>query len=114
MADLVFNPGQNSYLLSDAGDITIQMHENFAENPVYFDNIYTIGSKKIGYLVYNFFGRDRGNNSTEYDRLLMDRLRGMQSQGVNEMVVDRKSTRLNSSHVRISYAVFCLINRRLF
>src|SRR5690554_7594290 len=25
-----------------------------------------------------------------------------------ESVVDRKSTRLNSSHVRISYAVFCL------
>src|SRR5690554_7368181 len=29
--------------------------------------------------------------------------------GITEMVgVDRKSTRLNSSHVRISYAVFCL------
>src|SRR5436305_6788159 len=26
---------------------------------------------------------------------------------------DRKSTRLNSSHVRISYAVFCLKKRRL-
>src|SRR3989442_9860357 len=26
----------------------------------------------------------------------------------DEVVVDRKSTRLNSSHVRISYAVFCL------
>src|SRR5690554_7722080 len=25
-------------------------------------------------------------------------------------MIDRKSTRLNSSHVRISYAVFCLIN----
>src|SRR5690554_7005701 len=25
-----------------------------------------------------------------------------------ELEVDRKSTRLNSSHVRISYAVFCL------
>src|SRR5690554_7360323 len=24
------------------------------------------------------------------------------------MILDRKSTRLNSSHVRISYAVFCL------
>src|SRR3954454_19303925 len=28
------------------------------------------------------------------------------------MVVDRKSTRLNSSHVRISYAVFCLKKNR--
>src|SRR6266498_5374331 len=27
---------------------------------------------------------------------------------VQEAMLDRKSTRLNSSHVRISYAVFCL------
>src|SRR3989442_11495335 len=27
--------------------------------------------------------------------------------------IDRKSTRLNSSHVRISYAVFCLKKKRL-
>src|SRR5690554_6987117 len=28
--------------------------------------------------------------------------------GAGGLVLDRKSTRLNSSHVRISYAVFCL------
>src|SRR3989442_11755580 len=28
------------------------------------------------------------------------------------LLVDRKSTRLNSSHVRISYAVFCLKKKR--
>src|SRR3989442_5934867 len=30
------------------------------------------------------------------------------AKGVVELELDRKSTRLNSSHVRISYAVFCL------
>src|SRR5256885_9476238 len=30
------------------------------------------------------------------------------AQGFHELVVDRKSTRLNSSHLVISYAVFCL------
>src|SRR5690554_7639570 len=29
-----------------------------------------------------------------------------------EMIEDRKSTRLNSSHVRISYAVFCLKKKK--
>src|SRR3989442_5826279 len=29
-------------------------------------------------------------------------------------VVDRKSTRLNSSHVRISYAVFCLKKKKKY
>src|SRR5437868_9048633 len=29
-----------------------------------------------------------------------------------ELVIDRKSTRLNSSHVSISYAVFCLKKKK--
>src|SRR5690625_1055527 len=32
--------------------------------------------------------------------------RGLE-QGMNQLAEDRKSTRLNSSHVAISYAVFC-------
>src|SRR5699024_11707445 len=32
----------------------------------------------------------------------------MEGLGINEYLIDRKSTRLNSSHVSISYAVFCL------
>src|SRR5437870_13089053 len=32
--------------------------------------------------------------------------------GLNETEKDRKSTRLNSSHVAISYAVFCLKKKR--
>src|SRR5256886_3421984 len=31
---------------------------------------------------------------------------------VNSVLVDRKSTRLNSSHSQISYAVFCLKKKR--
>src|SRR3989442_11851880 len=30
-----------------------------------------------------------------------------------EVIEDRKSTRLNSSHVRISYAVFCLKKKKI-
>src|SRR5690606_41743836 len=32
----------------------------------------------------------------------------IESSNVNSEALDRKSTRLNSSHVKISYAVFCL------
>src|SRR3712207_8911381 len=32
---------------------------------------------------------------------------------VGDVLVDRKSTRLNSSHANISYAVFCLKNKLL-
>src|SRR3989442_7856003 len=33
-------------------------------------------------------------------------------EGWTESCIDRKSTRLNSSHVRISYAVFCLKKKK--
>src|SRR5690554_7203795 len=40
--------------------------------------------------------------------LANDLLGVLQHTGEGEPARDRKSTRLNSSHVRISYAVFCL------
>jgi|AGTN01.1.fsa_nt_gi Periplasmic protease len=88
MADWTFNPADNSYYLQNSGDVTVQMHTNFAENPVYLDSVYTIGDKKIGYLVYNFFARDKGDSSYDYDRLLMNRLTNIQSKGITEMVLD--------------------------
>src|SRR5690606_40497618 len=33
-------------------------------------------------------------------------------EGIMEFIQDRKSTRLNSSHVKISYAVFCLKKKK--
>src|SRR3989442_8196570 len=42
------------------------------------------------------------------DRIQLDRIKRLVDQGV-----DRKSTRLNSSHVRISYAVFCLKKKQI-
>src|SRR5690606_39420263 len=41
------------------------------------------------------------------------KIRGMAADGPFELSgTDRKSTRLNSSHVKISYAVFCLKKKR--
>src|SRR5690554_7584593 len=51
-------------------------------------------------LVYNF----------DFENILFDELMGFfLFFGSVTSLLDRKSTRLNSSHVRISYAVFCLI-----
>jgi len=42
------------------------------------------------------------------DRMIMPKVQQL-DEG-EEFDLDRKSTRLNSSHVEISYAVFCLIS----
>src|SRR5690606_42079728 len=47
----------------------------------------------------------RVEQRTDLDKLIID----LQTNGTIE---DRKSTRLNSSHVKISYAVFCLKKKK--
>lgn len=61
----------------------------FQENPVYFDSVYTIESKKIGYLVYNqFIPGPGGADSTAYDRQIDAIFGKFKQQGVNELVLD--------------------------
>src|SRR5690606_42056592 len=48
------------------------------------------------------FAVDQRKAPQVFDAFHQTRLKGIQ------VVLDRKSTRLNSSHVKISYAVFCL------
>src|SRR5256886_5052758 len=46
------------------------------------------------------------HNGVSVDRKLAARVRGL------DVILDRKSTRLNSSHSQISYAVFCLKKKK--
>src|SRR5690554_7063936 len=52
--------------------------------------------------------QNRAITSAEVIKSLIDMAKDM----MNETPPDRKSTRLNSSHVRISYAVFCLKKKK--
>src|SRR5690606_41561663 len=59
-------------------------------------------------------GRDRLHRLVRLHRALVDAARTPVQAGAEaaearlQLLQDRKSTRLNSSHVKISYAVFCL------
>src|SRR3712207_7475829 len=46
--------------------------------------------------------------------LLLQRLRGLGLALLGLLLQDRKSTRLNSSHANISYAVFCLKKKKQY
>src|SRR5258705_7422603 len=67
-------------------------------------------SNFTGFSTINFFSRN-------LDNLLIGRVWGAQQLGLYSrayqlMMLDRKSTRLNSSHLGISYAVFCLKKKK--
>src|SRR5690606_41085049 len=54
--------------------------------------------------------RKRFNDYASYSRASLDDL--LTSEEKESAAKDRKSTRLNSSHVKISYAVFCLKKKK--
>lgn len=68
--------------------LNIIPNSSFAENPIYISKTYNIEGKKIGYLMYNFFAPDNGNNSYEYDQKVADILDDFNTQGVNYLVLD--------------------------
>src|SRR5690554_7386230 len=52
---------------------------------------------------------EHGNEKVVFDEKTFDPyFKGLGTEPFWNIQIDRKSTRLNSSHVRISYAVFCL------
>src|SRR5438874_4313613 len=48
----------------------------------------------------------------QYESLMAQTCAKAVSEGIEAIALDRKSTRLNSSHVEISYAVFCLKKKK--
>src|SRR2546427_6116857 len=56
------------------------------------------------------FGREAATRTAAFSSQLLDQVRNRDLDASGEKLgeVDRKSTRLNSSHSQISYAVFCL------
>lgn len=67
---------------------TIGKTSKYAENPVYMDSTYTVGNKKIGYLVYNFFANDNGSGDRQYDLQLNKVFAGFKSKGITDLVLD--------------------------
>jgi C-terminal processing protease CtpA/Prc len=52
------------------------------------DTVYTVQNKKVGYLVYNFFTNDDGDNSMKYDLELNTAIGNFKQQNISELIVD--------------------------
>lgn len=72
----------------DKSPVTITKAINYQEDPVYLDSVYTIQNKKIGYLVYNFFTNDPGDNTLKYDLKLNTIFGKFKQENITELIVD--------------------------
>lgn len=68
-------------------EVTVNRTVNYEENPIYLDSIYSIGSEKIGYIVYNSFEAG-GETNLPYDVELSKIFTKFQNNGVNNVILD--------------------------
>ncbi|MDU1891044.1 MAG: S41 family peptidase [Dysgonomonas sp.] len=91
----VMAKGSNSYKLTVVNPETnilrtedIRVVENYKENPIYYTNIYEVEGKKIGYIVYNFFAADNGENNRKYDLALAQKFLEFKQAGITDLILD--------------------------
>src|SRR5690554_6543562 len=84
-----------------------------AKEPISYIGINSVELRRRGFSsdkireiqgIYRTLYQNNYNNSQALDIIEAE----MEATPERDEIIDRKSTRLNSSHVRISYAVFCL------
>lgn len=88
--------GKNSYTLTvydpeddSTKDIKINVELNYAENPILLSKtILLSNNKKAGYVVYNQFTSDNGDNSFSYDKELLVIFNRFMNENVTDMVLD--------------------------
>ncbi len=60
----------------------------YSENPNYLSSVITIGNKKIGYYLYNFFATGPTSNSSEYNNQMDNIFAEFKAQGITDLVLD--------------------------
>jgi len=98
----------NGNFTPNGQSLNLTKHE-YSENPVYYSNVYTIGSHKIGYLVYSGFYGD-------YDSQLNDAFGSFQGQGITDFVLDLRynSGGLISSATHLASMITGQFNNQVF
>src|SRR5690606_39869812 len=92
-----------------AGNVGILKHaSNVPQCALAIERVFKKAGFPSGVFSTLLVGSDKVEAIIEDDRIMAVTLTGSEGAGSKIAEQDRKSTRLNSSHVKISYAVFCL------
>jgi C-terminal processing protease CtpA/Prc len=75
-------------VITSVGNVSLNVIENYPENPILLDTVYQISGRNIGYFVYNFFARDKGDGTLKYEIDLNSVFSKFISKQVNELIVD--------------------------
>lgn len=73
--------------LQDKGSLSLTVVE-YAENPNFFHSTYTVGSRKAGYYIYNFFADGPTDESTQYQQEMDQIFNGFKNEGITDLILD--------------------------
>src|SRR5690625_6923497 len=94
---------------SEVSPASMELIEYLISNHFFTNHIYLLDETKE-HFIYSKHNSNENENEVEYVALSKNELETFVRKYSSDR--DRKSTRLNSSHVAISYAVFCLKNKK--
>lgn len=83
----IYNSNSTSFSFQKPDNITTEITltaATYLENPIFLDSVYTVNTKKIGYLSYNSFLGDTAKTYTEFQRIF----HRFATQNVNDVIVD--------------------------
>jgi C-terminal processing protease CtpA/Prc len=69
-------------------NVSLEVVENYPENPILLDTVYDISGKTTAYFVYNFFARDKGDGSLAYEKELNNLFGKFKAMQIDELIVD--------------------------
>jgi carboxyl-terminal processing protease len=104
--------------ITDAATTRTVAATTFQENPVFLDSVYTVGNRKVGYLLYNqFVSGPNGSTGAAYDQRVEAIFGAFKAQGVNELVLDLRYNSGGSSVAAVNLASLVgrnVTNRQVF
>ena len=95
-----YSGGETTFLLADAvrkgNEVTFYKRKTISvaasraveDTPFLKDSVYTVGGKKVGYLVYNSFSSGPDDESTIYDDRMKQIFAGFKAENVDEFILD--------------------------
>jgi len=85
--DAVYNSSAGSFSFEKPDGSTADINLSSAayqEHPVFFDSVYTVGAKKVGYMVFNSFLGDTTEINNEFQRIFSK----FAQQNISEVAID--------------------------
>lgn len=87
LSTMVYDDADDEFIEGD--DISITASRSIENNPIFLDTVYTRGSEKIGYLVYNSFVTGKnGYNDKGYLSEMVKCFERFKAQNVNQFILD--------------------------